>query len=265
MRRPLRVLVAAAVVCTVLVPSHALAATGPSPSQAGSPAAAAQPKPAPPPDVLSPTPYMGWNTYYGLGGAFDETSVKQVADALVSRGLAKVGYDIVWLDGGWQASTPRDAAGDLVADPARFPSGLKALTDYLHGKGLRAGIYTDAGPYLPTHCGLGSGGHYQHDADQFASWGFDAVKVDFLCGIAADLDPKAAFTDFARALQNNSSRRPMIFNVCNPVTSPYWGQYPPEQQSTYSWTFAPAISQAWRTFTDVGFQGSILFPDVLRN
>ncbi len=217
------------------------------------------------PDHLSPTPYQGWNTYYGLGGDFRDESVRAVADALVERGLAAAGYDIVWLDGGWQADEPRSAAGDLRADPERFPHGLASLVDYIHSKGLRAGIYTDAGPYLPGRCGLGSYGYYQRDADQFAAWGFDAVKVDFLCGIAADLDPKTVFSQFAAALRNNASHRPMIFNLCNPVTSPDWGDYPEEQQSTYSWTYAPAIAHSWRTYTDVGFVGQIQFKDVLRN
>ncbi|WP_422769655.1 NPCBM/NEW2 domain-containing protein [Plantactinospora sp. WMMC1484] len=214
---------------------------------------------------LGATPYQGWNTYYGLGGEFSEESVKQVADALVERGLAEAGYDIVWLDGGWQDPEPRTAAGDLRPDRSRFPNGLKPLVDHIHGRGLRAGIYTDAGPYIPGRCGLGSHGYYQRDADQFAAWEFDAVKVDFLCGIAADLDPKTVYTEFAQALRNNASGRPMIFNLCNPVTSPDWGNYPEEQQSTYSWSYAPAIAQSWRTYTDVGFVGEIKFKDVLRN
>ncbi|TDD28530.1 alpha-galactosidase [Kribbella turkmenica] len=220
---------------------------------------------AQPADVISPTPYMGWNTYYGLGGDFTEDTIKSVADSLVSRGLAKAGYDIVWLDGGWQADVPRSEAGDLQPNPAKFPNGLKPLVDYIHSKGLKAGIYTDAGPYIPGRCGLGSGGYYQRDADQFAAWGFDAVKVDYLCGIAADLDPKTVFTEFAQALRNNASKRPMIFNLCNPVTSPDWGDYPESQQSINSWSYASAIAQSWRTYTDVGFLGDIKFKDVLRN
>ncbi|TCC60293.1 alpha-galactosidase [Kribbella pittospori] len=228
-------------------------------------AVAAQATAQAPAAVLSPTPYMGWNTYYGLGGDFTEDTIKSVADSLVSRGLAKAGYDIVWLDGGWQADQSRSDAGDLVPNPAKFPNGLKPLVDYIHSKGLKAGIYTDAGPYIPGKCGLGSGGYYQRDADQFAAWGFDAVKVDYLCGIAANLDPKTVFTEFAQALRNNASHRPMIFNLCNPVTSPDWGNYPESQQSIFSWSYAPGIAQSWRTYTDVGFQGDIKFKDVLRN
>ncbi|GAA1369823.1 NPCBM/NEW2 domain-containing protein [Catellatospora chokoriensis] len=231
------------------------------------PAAATTPAPARPrQELLSPTPYQGWNTYFGLGGDFAEQSVREVADALVDRGLARAGYDIVWLDGGWQDPQPRTAAGDLQADRTRFPDGLQPLVDYIHAKGLKAGIYTDAGPYIPGKCGLGSGGgYYQRDADQFAAWKFDAVKVDFLCGIAANLDPKTVYTEFAAALRDNASGRPIIFNLCNPVTSPDWGNYPEEQQSTYSWSYAPGIAQSWRTYTDVGFVGDIKFKDVLRN
>src|SRR5258708_26820130 len=139
------------------------------------------------------TPYMGWNTYFGLGGDPTETEVKSVTDYLVSSGLRDAGYKIVWIDGNWAAPTPRNAAGSLVADPARFPSGLSSLTRYIHDRGLRAGIYTDAGPYIEGQCGLGSHGHYRDDVRQFARWGFDALKADWLCGRAARLDPETTF------------------------------------------------------------------------
>ncbi|MFE0631936.1 NPCBM/NEW2 domain-containing protein [Streptomyces sp. NPDC058864] len=215
--------------------------------------------------VLSPTPYMGWNTYYALGGDPTDAEIRSTADFLVSSGLRDAGYKYVWIDGNWAAPTPRSAAGDLTPNPDQFPDGLKPLVDYIHSKGLKAGIYTDAGPYIPGKCGLGSHGYYQRDADQFAAWEFDAVKADYLCGIAADLDPKTVYTEFAQALRNNAAKRPMIFNLCNPVTSPDWGNYPEEQQSTYSWSYAPAIAQSWRTYTDVGFVGEIKYKDVLRN
>ncbi|MGW1721493.1 NPCBM/NEW2 domain-containing protein [Streptomyces sp. NPDC002306] len=237
------------------------------PAQAhAGPAADAGAATAPAPQqALSPTPYMGWNTYYAFGGDPTEAEIRSTADFLVSSGLHDAGYNYVWIDGNWAAPTPRSAAGDLTPNPAQFPNGLKPLVDYIHSKGLKAGIYTDAGPYIPGKCGLGSGGHYQRDADQFAAWKFDAVKVDYLCGIAADLDPKTVYTEFAQALRNNASKRPMIFNLCNPVTSPDWGNYPEEQQSTYSWSYAPKIAQSWRTYTDVGFVDEIKFKDVLRN
>ncbi|MFJ5264823.1 NPCBM/NEW2 domain-containing protein [Streptomyces sp. NPDC088387] len=235
------------------------------PAQAVSPPERTAGAPSAPQQVLSPTPYMGWNTYYALGGDPTDAEIRSTADFLVSSGLHKSGYEYVWIDGNWAAPTPRSEAGDLTPNPAQFPNGLKPLVDYIHSKGLKAGIYTDAGPYIPGKCGLGSHGYYQRDADQFAAWKFDAVKVDYLCGIAADLDPKTVYTEFAKALRNNASKRPMIFNLCNPVTSPDWGNYPEEQQSTHSWSYAPGIAQSWRTYTDVGFIGEIKYKDVLRN
>jgi alpha-galactosidase len=91
------------------------------------------------------------------------------------------------------------------------------------------------------------------------------VKVDYLCGIAANLDPKTVYTQFADAIRHNSSGRQMILNICNPVTSPDWGNYPESQQSTNTWTFAPQIAESWRTDTDVGFVHSIKYSDALRN
>lgn len=257
--------VAALLGLTALTTTALPAAAAPKAAAAPRVAAAATPATTPATAPLAATPYAGWNTYFGLGGDYTATQVLDVADHLVSSGLAKAGYDIVWLDGGWQASTPRGADGLLQGDPARFPQGMAALAAAIHAKGLKAGIYTDAGPYIPGSCGLGSYGHYQTDADTFAKWGFDAVKADFLCGITANLDPKTVYTQFADAIRHNSSGRPMILNICNPVTSPDWGNYPESQQSTNTWSYAPAIAQSWRTYTDVGFVNSIKYTDVLRN
>jgi alpha-galactosidase len=200
---------------------------------------------------LAPTPYMGWNTYFGLGGDPTEAEVRSVADFMVARGLRDAGYRIVWIDGNWADSVPRNAAGELVADPARFPSGMASLTRYLHTRGLKAGIYTDAGPYIEGQCGLGSHGHYQDDVRQFARWGFDALKADWLCGRAAGLEPETAFRQLSAAVQK--SPRPMILNICNPVSSDWGGgPYPPEALSTWSYTYAPTVADSWRTYTDVG-------------
>ena len=212
---------------------------------------------------LDPTPYMGWNTYYGLG-APTEPQVKSVAQFLVSSGMAKAGYDIVWLDGGWQGTPPRDANGNLQADPAKFPDGIPNLVTYLHGLGLKVGIYTDAGTYDPAHCGLGSGGHYQQDANQFAAWKVDAVKVDFLCGIAQNLDPATVYAQFSAAL--NHTGRTMILNLCDPVTSD-WGNYPPSEEAGNAYSWGPTIADSWRTDTDIAFGNPTAgeWADVLRN
>jgi alpha-galactosidase len=200
---------------------------------------------------LSPTPYMGWNTYYGLG-ASTEDQVKSVADVLVSSGLRTAGYDIVWLDGGWQGTPPRDSRGRLTADQTRFPHGIPAIVDYLHRKGLKAGIYTDAGAFDGRNCGLGSGGgYYERDARQFADWKFDAIKVDFLCGLAQKLDPGRAFGEFSAAVAR--SGRKMILNLCNPVTSEWGVPITPEQNAVNNYVWGPTTGDSWRTYTDLAF------------
>jgi alpha-galactosidase len=213
---------------------------------------------------LSPTPYMGWNTYYGLG-APTESQVKSVADYLVSSGLRQSGYDVVWLDGGWQADNPRDAQGNLTANPTRFPSGIPSLVDYLHARGLRAGIYTDAGDYNPSYCGLGSRGHYQQDADRFASWKIDAIKVDFLCGIGEKLDPGPAFRQFSDAVAR--SGRPMLLNLCNPLTDDWGLPHTSAQDAHNTFVYGPTTADSWRTGTDIAYGSPTPgeFPNILRN
>jgi alpha-galactosidase len=214
---------------------------------------------------LDPTPYMGWNTYYALGGSPTESSVESVADFLLSSGLAASGYDYVWLDGGWQDSPPRNAQGELTANPTEFPDGIAALASWLHARGLKLGIYTDAGVYNSADCGLASGGYYQQDADEFASWGVDAIKVDFLCGIAEDMNPGPAFTQFSQAVAQ--SGRSMLLALCNPLTAA-WGESNPS--SYYAWsnyTFGPTIADSWRTDTDIAYGTPTAgeFANVLRN
>ena len=216
--------------------------------------------------VPAAVPYMGWNTYYGVGGIFDQRTILSVARALLDRGLSRTGYRIVWLDFGW-ASGKRDADGQLVVDPRQWPQGLRWLTDWLHRHGLLAGIYTDAGRSGCHGQGVGSYGHYQQDADSFATWGFDAVKVDF-CGAGQEgFDPRPLYTQFARALAHNSSHRPLLLNVCN-----FWvpgqinGTRPSYANSAYaSYRWAPQIAQSWRTDTDIGFHHDIQWVNVLRN
>ncbi len=216
--------------------------------------------------ILAPTPYMGWNTYYGVGGIFNESTIESVANSLISTGLARAGYRLVWLDFGW-ATGARNANGELVVDPKQWPGGMIALTAWLHQQGLQAGIYTDAGSSGCNAQGVGSYGHYQQDADTFAQWGFDAVKVDF-CGAGQQgLDPRVQYQQFAAALSSNSSYRPMLLNVCN-----FWrpgqidGTNPSLASSAYdNYQWAPQIAQSWRTDTDVGFTRNIVFANVLRN
>ncbi|HWG26653.1 hypothetical protein [Actinospica sp.] len=243
---------------TTKITSNASAATAVTPARhaAGSPAYHDS--------GLDPTPYMGWNTYYGTG-APTQATVESVANFLLSSGLAQAGYNYVWLDGGWQASTPRNAQGELVANPSEFPDGIPALVSWLHARGLKVGIYTDAGVYNGVNCGLGSGGYYQQDADQFAAWRMDAVKVDFLCGIAEDTNPGPAFAQFSQAVAK--SGRKMLLNLCNPLTAD-WGEPNPAAYDAWNnYTFGPTIADSWRTDTDIAFGTPTAgeFADVLRN
>jgi len=215
---------------------------------------------------LAITPYMGWNTYYGLGSNFNEQTIVSIADTMVSRGLEAVGYQYVWIDGGWWSGT-RDNNNNITVDATQWPHGMQWIADYIHSKGLKAGIYTDAGSNGCGGTNQGSYGHYQQDVDQFAAWRFDAVKVDFCGGHELDLDPATAYGQFRDALLNNNSHRPMLFNICNPFPPNVFGQNnPPLQKSAYySYSFGPNTGNSWRTDTDVGFPNSVLWPDVLRN
>jgi alpha-galactosidase len=209
---------------------------------------------------------MGWNTYYGVGGIFDEGTILSVARTLMKRGLARAGYRIVWLDFGW-ASGRRSAGGQILVDRHQWPRGLRWLTAWLHRRHLLAGIYTDAGRSGCRNQGVGSLGHYRQDANAFAAWGFDAVKVDF-CGAGQEgLDPRPLYTRFAHALARNASRRRLLLNVCN-----FWvpgqidGTHPSYANSAYaSYRWAPRVAQSWRTDTDIGFNRDIQWVNVLRN
>ncbi len=252
-RRRFSVLLAGACACLSL-------ATGP---PAATAAGAARPSAA---AALAATPYMGWNTYYGLGGTFNEQTILSVANALISDGLASAGYRIVWLDAGWTTGARR-GDGSLIVSRRQWPRGFAWLTAWLHARGLLAGIYTDAGATGCNGQGVGSLGYYQQDANQFAAWGFDAVKMDF-CGAGQQgLTPQPQYAQFAQALVSNASHRPMLLNVDN-----FWtpgqinGTLPSLANSSWSnYQWAPQLAQSWRTDTDIGFPNNIQFVNVLRN
>jgi alpha-galactosidase len=216
--------------------------------------------------VLAPTPYMGWDTYFAFGGDYSEATVLRQASELISLGLERRGYRYVWLDAGWWYGT-RDAKGQITLSPTQWPHGLAWLTRTLHAAGLLAGIYTDAGPDGCGGAGQGSYGHYQQDVNTFASWGFDAVKVDFCGGAEHGLNPAAAYSAFHAAIEANSSHRPMLLSICNFLQPEQYGEGKPllAESAFASYTFGPSVGNSWRTDTDVGFPGDVPFTDVLRN
>ena len=126
-------------------------------------------------NVLGATPPMGWNSWNQFGCSPSETLIKGVADAMVSSGMAAVGYEYVNIDDCWMSG--RDSSGNLQADSSKFPSGIAALATYVHGKGLKLGIYET--PSTTTCAGkTGGAGHEAQDAKTFASWGVDYLKYD---------------------------------------------------------------------------------------
>lgn len=126
---------------------------------------------------LAATPPMGWNSWEAFRKEFDEDALKAQADAMVRLGLRDAGYVYFVIDGGWKTSE-RDAAGNLVADPKKFPHGMKALADYLHERGLKLGLHQPAGIKDCGHDEPGSQGNEERDAALFASWGVDLIKYD---------------------------------------------------------------------------------------
>jgi len=216
--------------------------------------------------TLAATPYMGWDTYYALGGHSSEATVLSQASQLVSLGLQRRGYRYVWLDVGWWHGT-RNAVGQITVSPTQWPHGMAWLTRTLHAAGLLVGLYTDAGPNGCGGAGEGSYGHYQQDANTFAAWGFDAVKVDFCGGAEYQLNPAAAYGAFHAAIAANASHRPMLLSICDFLQPEQYGEGRPtiDQSAFASYSFGPSIANSWRTDTDVGLPGNVSFTNVLRN
>jgi alpha-galactosidase len=180
---------------------------------------------------LARTPPMGWNSWNRFQCDVSDALVRQTADAMVSSGMRDAGYRYVVIDDCWQVS--RDANGTIVADPQRFPNGMKALADYVHSKGLLFGLYSDAGS--KTCQGRpGSNGYETEDARQYAAWGVDYLKYDW-CSTDG-VDPKIAYTTMRDALR--ATGRPIVFSMCE------WGKSSPS-------TWARGVAHLWRTTTDI--------------
>jgi hypothetical protein len=219
-----------------------------------------------PASTLSPTPYMGWDSYFTFGGDYDESSILEQASQLIALGLAREGYRYVWLDVGWWRGA-REASGAIAVNRSQWPHGMRWLAATLHAAGLRVGLYTDAGA---NGCGgtrEGAYGHYQQDVDTFAAWGFDAVKVDFCGGAEMHLNPAAAYGSFHDAIAHNSSHRQMLLDVCDFLQPDQYSESQPtlSESAFASYEFGPAVANSWRTDTDVGAPHDVSFANVLRN
>lgn len=180
---------------------------------------------------LALTPPMGWNSWNKFACNIDENLIKAIADQMVESGLRDAGYIYLNLDDCWHGE--RDSLGFIQADPVKFPSGIRALADYVHSKGLKIGIYSDAGRKT---CGgrPGSFGHEYQDALQYARWGIDYLKYDW-CD-SEDINPVGAYNLMRDALR--AAGRPILFSMCE------WGSSKP-------WEWAADTGHMWRTTGDI--------------
>jgi alpha-galactosidase len=179
------------------------------------------------------TPPMGWNSWNKFAcKGINEKVVREAADQMASSGMKDAGYQYVIIDDCWQ--TGRDASGNIVVDAEKFPGGIKALADYVHSKGLKFGIYTDAGT-MTCAKRPGSIGHEYQDARQYAAWGVDYLKEDW-CNTLPGQNAESSYTLMRNALAETG--RPIVFSICE------WGSNKP-------WLWAGSIGNLWRATGDI--------------
>lgn len=180
---------------------------------------------------LAMTPPMGWNSWNKFACDVSEKLLKETADAMVTSGLRDAGYEYIVIDDCWQIG--RDSAGFIIADPKRFPSGIKALADYIHSRGLKFGIYSCAG--TKTCAGRPGGrGHEFQDAYMYAKWGVDYLKYDWCSSDGQS--QKESYTLMSNMLKE--AGHPIVFSLCE------WGSSKP-------WTWAKEVGHLWRTTGDI--------------
>ncbi|HEX3080900.1 MAG TPA: glycoside hydrolase family 27 protein, partial [Puia sp.] len=181
---------------------------------------------------LAPLPPMGWNTWNTFQTKINEDMLKEMVDVYVSSGMRDAGYRYFVLDDGWMAME-RDHSGSLIADPVKFPHGMKAFADYVHSKGLKFGIYNCAGS--KTCAGYpGTRGHEYEDARLYASWGVDFLKYDW-CNTDS-LNAPEAYKTMSAALR--ATGRPIVFSICE------WGDHKP-------WLWAGGVGDLYRSTGDI--------------
>ncbi|KAL3653398.1 Alpha-galactosidase 3 [Castilleja foliolosa] len=191
---------------------------------------------------LAKTPQMGWNSWNFFACDIDEKIIKETADAIVSTGLAKLGYAYVNIDDCW-SELVRDSKGLLVPEAKSFPSGIKSLADYMHSKGLKLGIYSDAGAFT-CQVRPGSLFHEPEDAKLFASWGVDYLKYDNCFNLG--IDPEKRYPPMRDAL--NATGRTIFYSLCE------WGVHDPALWAGkvgHSWRTTDDINDSWASMTTI--------------
>ena len=183
---------------------------------------------------LALTPPMGWMSWNFLTDKMTEQNLKEMADAMASSGMVKAGYNYIFIDDCWQGG--RDYQNNIIPNAVKFPSGIKALADYMHSKGIKLGIYSDAAEL--TCAGYTASLNFEEqDAKTFASWGIDFLKYDY-CNAPVDVETaKKRYGKMAAALRK--SGREIVLSVCE------WGPRKP-----WLWA-AEAGGQLWRTTYDL--------------
>jgi alpha-galactosidase len=212
------------------------------------------------PEMLAATPPMGWNSWNTFGCNINEQLIKEVADAMVSSGMQAVGYEYVNIDDCWMDG--RDADGNLRWNAETFPSGIEALAEYVHGLGLKLGIYEAAnfGTCTGVYGGnasvyVGSLGYEQQDAETFASWGIDYLKYD-LCAGSRD-----SIRTMGTAINNVG--RPILYSI-NPGNGE--GDLDPPKDGwdmlgvAHIWRIGFDISNNWDAVIRLIDQNSELYP-----
>jgi alpha-galactosidase len=186
---------------------------------------------AAPAAALAPTPPMGWNSWNKFACNVSEQLIRETADAMVRTGMRDAGYQYVNIDDCWHGQ--RDSLGFIRADSVRFPSGIRALADYVHARGLKLGIYSDAGSKT---CGgkPGSRGYERQDALTYAKWHVDYLKYDW-CN-TEELNAHGAYLTMHDALAGTG--RPIVLSICE------WGTNKP-------WEWGASVGQLWRTTGDI--------------
>ena len=193
--------------------------------------------------ILAATPPMGWNSWNTFQCSINETLIRGVADTFVTSGMAAAGYQYVNLDDCWMNG--RDATGKLQWDTTKFPAGIPALAAYVHGKGLKLGIYESAntatcvgvyGPSTPA-VAVGSLNHEAQDAQTFASWGVDFLKYDLCTG------SRASITAMGNALR--ATGRPIVFSI-----NPGNGTNDLQPPTAAGWNYG-TIANMWRIGFDI--------------
>lgn len=180
------------------------------------------------------TPPMGWNSWNTFGENINEKLIMETADKMVEQGLLDCGYEYLVIDDCWSLRK-RDEEGRLIADPEKFPHGMKAVADYVHSKGLKFGMYSCAGNLTCA----GYPGSFEHefiDADTFASWGVDFLKYDY-CYHSNIIPGKYLYRRMGIALENCG--RDILFSACS------WGA-----DQTHEWIKETGASM-WRSTGDI--------------